>query len=216
MKSKLFLLFSILSIFAISLEYAITRPTSNCLFLTYFSSAAFPWVWLLTVPVNLCIIYAYNRFLPRLGPYKTLCLFALVTLLINTSCALYSSKVPVLIFLQTIWKDIYILLMFKQIWSMIHASCIFNGKKLYGFIYGIGTLGSIFGSMIPKTFATSIGSEKIFFFTAPIYLFLMLSYYGVCQCSSVKQEGFDQALTQDSRAREAISLIKRVPLLTAV
>jgi AAA family ATP:ADP antiporter len=212
-----FIIFAILSVFCVCGEYAITRPTSNALFLTLFSVKAYPWVWLATVPLNLCVIYLYNRFLSKIGPLRMLCSLAFVTILMNFLAGSLYSSWPQFIFIQYMWKDIYVLLMLKQIWSMIHST-IPSGKAkyLYGFIYGMGTVGTISGSMIPGFFAPVFGSEKILFFTLPIYLLLMLSYSVALKHSKVNQESFEKDLTADPRAREAISLIRRSPVLLAV
>ncbi len=62
---RLFVLFAILVGFSISFEYAVTRPASNAIFLTIFSSKALPWVWLATVPLNLCVIFLYSHLLTK-------------------------------------------------------------------------------------------------------------------------------------------------------
>src|SRR5690606_17799429 len=87
------------------------------------------------------------------------------------------STFPHLIFLQFAWKDLYVLLMLKQLWSMIHSTVsVKRAKYLYGFIYGTGTLGAISGSLVPTFLATAIGSEKILFLTIPVYAALLFFY----------------------------------------
>src|SRR5665213_3118560 len=115
---KFFIFFAMLSAMAICGEYAITRPTSNALFLTLFSAKAYPWVWLATVPLNLFVIYLYNHFLPKIGPLRMLCSLALLTMVTNSLAGFCYSSLPQFIFFQYAWKDIYVLLMLKQLWSM--------------------------------------------------------------------------------------------------
>jgi AAA family ATP:ADP antiporter len=216
-KEKLFIFFSMLSVFFVCGEYAITRPTSNSLFLTLFSAKAYPWVWLATVPLNLFVVYLYNRLLSKAGPLYMLCSIALTTVVINTLSGLFYSQFPQLIFFQYAWKDIYVLLMLKQLWSMIHSTIAASrAKYLYGFIYGMGTIGAISGSLVPGFLASYFGSEKILFFTLPLYLGLVLSYRMAFQRSGVQQSTFEKDLTPDPRAREALSLIRRSPVLIAV
>lgn len=213
---KWFILFAMLSAFCICGEYAITRPTSNSLFLTLFSSKAYPWVWLATAPLNLFVIYLYNRFLPKWGPHRMLCSFAVLTILINVLSGIFYSQLPQLIFFQYAWKDIYVILMLKQLWSMIHGTIApTRAKYLYGCIYGVGTLGAISGSLIPGFLAIDFGTEHILFFTLPLYLLLILSYTLAFNRSKVK-ERFQQELTLDPRPREAFSLIRRTPLLVTI
>lgn len=214
---KFFLFFAMLSGFLICGEYAITRPTSNALFLTLFSAKAYPWVWLATVPLNLGVIYLYNRFLPKIGPLRMVWGFAFAALCINALAGFFYTEFPQLIFFQYAWKDIYILLMLKQLWSMIHSTIpSTRGKYLYGCIYGIGTCGAVLCSLIPSFLAVSLGSERILYFTTPLYLLLLFSYTMAFHRSNLNQATFEKDLTTDSRPREAFSLIRRSPTLIAV
>jgi ATP:ADP antiporter, AAA family len=216
-KERGFVFFAMLSAMAICGEYAITRPTSNSLFLTLFSSKGYPWVWLATVPLNLGVIYLYNRFLPKIGPLKILWIFAGLTAGINALAGLLFTKLPLFIFFQYAWKDIYVLLMLKQLWSMIHSTIpSTRAKYLYGCIYGMGTIGAVSGSMIPGFLATYLGSEKILYLTIPVYLVLLFSYTMAFNRSSVNESTFTKDLTPDPRPREALSLIRRSPTLIAV
>lgn len=214
---KLFIFFTMCAVALICGEYAITRPTSNALFLTTFSVKAYPWVWLATVPLNLFVIYLYNRFLPKIGPLKMLCSLAIATMTINSLSGLLYSSLPQLVFFQYAWKDIYVLLMLKQLWSMIHSTIpAARAKFLYGCIYGMGTIGAITGSIIPGFFAVSFGSERILYLTFPLYLLMMLAYANAYRRSSLNADTFEQDLTPNPRPSEAISLIRRTPVLIAV
>lgn len=211
---KWFTFFAMLCACLICGEYGITRPTSNSLFLTLFSSQSYPWVWLATVPINLLAVYLYNRFLPLIGPLRMLISFALLTIFINTLSGIYYSYFPQLIFFQYAWKDIYVLLMLKQLWSMIHGTIpAKRANYLYGCIYGMGTVGAVGGSLIPSLFAVSLGSERILFFTLPIYLLLIFVYKTAFDLSGIQQSTFSQDLTPNPSPSEALSLIRRSPLL---
>ncbi len=206
-----------LSAFLICGEYAITRPTSNALFLTGFSSHAYPWVWLATVPLNFFVVYLYNRFLPKIGPLKMLWTFVLITIFVNVSSGVLYSTFPQLIFFQYAWKDIYVLFMLKQLWSMIHSTIPpTKAKYLYGCIYGMGTIGAISGSSIPAFLAPFLGSERILLFTLPVYSLLLLAYTMAYLRSGVNQSNFEKDLSHDPRPKEAISLIFRSPILIAI
>jgi AAA family ATP:ADP antiporter len=216
-KERWFVFFAMLSAMTICGEYAMTRPTSNALFLTQFSSKGYPWVWLATVPLNLAVIYLYNRFLPKFGPLKILWTFAIATAGINALAGVLYFKAPLFIFFQYAWKDIYVLLMLKQLWSMIHSTLpASRAKYLYGCIYGVGTIGAISGSLIPGFLATYLGSEKILYLTIPVYLLLLFAYTMAFNRSGVNESTFTKDLTPDPRPREAFSLIRRSPVLIAV
>ena len=214
---KGFILFAMLVGFCIAGEYAITRPASTSIFLTDFSTRHLPFVWLATVPLNFLVVYLYNRFLPILGPIKMIGMIASAAVLINTSCAFLLTDFPSLIFFQFAWKDIYILLMFKQLWSLIHTT-IAQGraKYLYGLIYGMGTIGSITCSLIPSFFAVELGSEKLFLATLPLYAILFGAYMMAFKRSSLSSTTFKETLSDDPRPKEAISLIRRNKFLLGV
>lgn len=213
---KLFIAFAMLSAFLICGEYAVTRPTSNALFLTQFSSKAYPWVWLFTVPLNFFAIHCYNKFLPKVGPWKILVAFALGAMGINSLTALLSPQIPILLFFQYAWKDIYVLFMLKQLWSMIHSTIPQErAKSWYGFIYASGTCGAICGSLIPGFVAVSVGSEKILFLTLPLYLLLLGVYQKALQLSGISAFSAEK-LTQSPRPSVAFTLIRRSPLLIGV
>lgn len=214
---KIFIFCSLICGALICGEYAMTRPSSNALFVTVFTSKAFPYVWLATVPFNFGVIYLYNRFLPKIGPLRMLLTFASLAILVNALTGFFYKTIPQIIFFQYIWKDIYVLLMLKQLWSMIHSTIpSTRAKYLYGCIYGMGTIGAISGSMIPSFFASSLGSEKILLFTLPVYLFLMFIYTMAYRRSGVNRTDFRKDLSDDPRPKEALSLIKRSPVLIGI
>jgi ATP/ADP translocase len=217
MKEKSFVFFAMLSAFLICGEYAVTRPTSNALFLTAFSAKAYPWVWLATIPLNLLVVFFYNRYLPKFGPLKIITWVSCLIILINALTAKIGHLFPGVIFFQYAWKDIYILLMLKQLWSMIHSTVNpANSKYFYGIIYGTGTIGAILGSLIPTFLAPVFGTEGILFFTLPGYLVLLFSYQMAYRRSSVNSVTFEKDLTPTPTLSEAFSLIKRTPILIAV
>lgn len=213
---KLFVLFSMLTGFCITSEYGITRPASQSIFLSVFSAESLPYVWLAIVPFNFFIISLYNRFLPRMGPLKMMGLIILAIALINASSAFLLPLFPKLIFFQTCFKDIYILLMFKQLWSMIHSTITSQkAKLLYGLIFSCGTCGSVAGSMIPGFFAPLFGSEALFLFTPPIYLLLFVFYKQAYQQSGIHHL-HEWSRPGSIRSREGFTLIAKNRYLLAV
>src|ERR1700722_4356596 len=153
-QERLFILFAMLCGFFISCEYAIIRPVSNAVFLTAYGSTAFPYAWLATVPLNLFIVGLYNQYLPRLGCFK---MFVAVTSFVaatNLFCALFLKQITWLPFVFYLWKEIYVMLMFQQLWSVIHSTIAYErAKYLYGLFFGVGALGAALGSILPGFFA---------------------------------------------------------------
>jgi AAA family ATP:ADP antiporter len=175
---RFFILFAMLCSFFISSEYAIIRPASNAVFLTAYGSSAFPYAWLATVPLNLLLVALYNTYLPKLGCFKMFASTAVAVIAINSFCALFLDRISWLPFVFYLWKEVYIMLMFQQLWSVIHSTISFGkAKYLYGFIFGVGALGAMTGSILPGFFAVKLGSESLLFATLPIYFGLALCYY---------------------------------------
>ena len=210
---KLFLYFVMLTGFLISAEYGITRPASNALVLSQFSASALPWIWLFTVPFNLLIITLYNRYLPRLGPLTLLGSTAFITIVINCLTNIFLTAFTPIILIQFIWKDIYVLLMFKQLWSLIHGTIApHRAKYLYGLIYAMGTAGAIFGNLIPSLFAVEIGSKFLFLFTLPLYLSVFFFYKKAYQYSPLSKHYFSEEIKEKE---PTFSLLKS-PLLLSI
>ncbi len=178
LQERLFILCAMLCSFFISADYSIIRPVSNAVFITAYSSEWFPYAWLAVVPLNLAVVTLYNNYLPRLGCFKMfLCVGGAISA-ISLFAACFLKKIGCLPFFFYIWKEVYIMLCFQLLWSVIHSSnSTGRAKYLYGFLFGIGALGSMTGSMVPSFLAVKVGSENLLFMSMPIFLLLGISYY---------------------------------------
>lgn len=186
---KLFLFFAMLCGFFITAEYAITKPTSNSIFLAHYSVKLYPYAWLLTVPLNLVIVTLYNRFLSKLGCFKMFLCTIFLTMGINVLSGAFVKQFPPLAFFLYVWKDIYVLLMFQQLWSVIHTKTeISKAKYLYGILFGVSGIGAIFGSLVPSFFAVKMGSEHLLYMTIPLYLFFIGAYHQMLKRSGMEGE----------------------------
>lgn len=211
-KELLFTFSAMLCGFLIASDYAIIRPVSNSLFIFTYGSSFFPYAWLATVPLNFLIVALYNRFLPRLGCYKMFLIIAGVVVGGNLFCALFLKKIFALPFLFYVWKEIYILLMLQQLWSVIHATIdMKRAKYLYGILFGVGGLGGVAGSLVPGFGAVKFGSENLLFFSLPIYAVLLFSYFLLLRNSSSSVK--TQLSTQNREALHALKNIKNSPFL---
>lgn len=188
-KELWFVLGAMLCGFLVCAEYAVIRPVANSLFISTYSADWLPYAWLVMVPLNFLVVMLYNRFLPRLGCLR---MFLLITTLVvsgNFISALLLKKVALLPFIFYVWKEIYILLMLQQIWSVIHATIDSKrAKYLYGFLFGIGGLGGFCGSMVSGFTAVKFGSENLLFLSLPIYALLVLAYRFFLQHSSMNEQ----------------------------
>ena len=216
-REKLFLLAAFLCSFFISSEYAIIRPVSNSLFIQYFGAKAFPYAWLLAIPLNLSIVYLYNRFLPRV---KCLSLFLLVAssvCFVNTLASIFMAKSPSFTFFFYMWKDVYVMLMFQLLWSVIHSTIDLNKAKfLYGLLFGIGALGGLSGSLFTGSFAVAWGSESLLFMTIPIYFCLALSYRFLIKNSLSVDQSVSKEIKSKDVMKDSFQIIARSKVLTAI
>ncbi|MCP5505936.1 MAG: hypothetical protein H7A38_03515 [Chlamydiales bacterium] len=73
----------------ITAEYAITKPTSNSIFLAHYSVKLYPYAWLLTVPLNFVVVTLYNRFLSKLGCFRMFLCTIFATMGINALSGAY-------------------------------------------------------------------------------------------------------------------------------
>ncbi|MGL4539738.1 MAG: Npt1/Npt2 family nucleotide transporter [Candidatus Rhabdochlamydia sp.] len=199
---RLFIMGAMLCGFFISADYSIIRPVINSLFITKYGTHFFPYAWLLSIPLNLVLIGLYNKYLPKLGCLKTYLIVAGSIVAINYSCALFIKQFSFLIFFLYIWKDIYIMLMFQQLWSVIHSTVTLKrAKYLYGIFLGAGGLGSVLGSLLPGFFAVKIGSESLLYMTLPLYLCLTAAYMLTLKQST---QGLSLQLEEKKGAKDAL------------
>ena len=185
-RERIFIFSAMLCGFLISADYAIIRPVSNSLFIHSYTSQWFPYAWLATVPLNFLAVSLYNRYLPKLGCFKMFLSIICLIMFGNLFCALFLTKLAWLPFLFYIWKEVYILLMLQQLWSVVHTTIpAQRAKYLYGILFGVGALGGVAGSILPGFFAVLVGSENLLFATLPIYLLLLGAYQLLVKNSAI-------------------------------
>ncbi|VHO03137.1 Npt1/Npt2 family nucleotide transporter [Candidatus Rhabdochlamydia sp. T3358] len=174
---RLFILGAMLCGFFILADYSIIYPVSNSLFISTYGTHFFPYAWLVSIPLNLLLVGLYNKYLPKLGCLKTYLIVAGSIVTINYSCAFLVKQYSFLSFFLYVWKDVYVMLMFQQLWSVIHSTVsLKRAKYLYGIFFGVGGLGSLAGSLLPGFFAVKMGSESLLYMTLPLYLCLTAAF----------------------------------------
>ncbi len=174
---KLFILCAMICGFCITSEYSITKPVSYSVFISAYKASYLPYAWLLTIPLNFLVVFFYNKFLPKIGCFKMVLATILSVGFINLAASYLLPIYPKLAIFHFAWKDIYVLLMFQHLWSMIHATIkIKQAKYLYGIIYAVGGLGSVIGSLLPAYLATKVGSEKLLCSSMFFYAVFGLSF----------------------------------------
>ncbi len=176
-QERLFILAAMFCGFFINADYSIVRPVSNSIFLSFFSSTILPYVWLAALPINFLLVSLYNRYLPKLGCWRIFVVIASLIVLGNTLGAIYLSQAPYFSVMHFIWKEVYVLLLFQTLWSLIHMTVsVERAKSLYGVMFGFGGLGAVIGSFVPGFCAMELGSETLLFFSLPILVAMGLVY----------------------------------------
>lgn len=217
---QLFILFAMFCGFFISMGYAIARPVSNSVFITAYTTHFFPYAWLAAVPLNLAVVGLYNHFLPKLGCVRMMGIVLMIIAGGDAFCGLFMQKIPGLPFLYYIWKEIYVMLLFQQLWSVIHSTVqLKSAKFLFGIFFAVGACGGVLGNMIPGFFAVQMGSENLLFLTFPVYASLMLLYFMAVQNSETIRGGAEVKSLGGSEGadwRQGFKLIKNSPFLTFI
>ncbi|MGR3973998.1 MAG: Npt1/Npt2 family nucleotide transporter [Candidatus Rhabdochlamydia sp.] len=186
---KLFILCAMVCGFCIMADYGIVRPISHSVFLSTYGSDIFPYVWIAVVPFNFLIIELYNRFLPKLGIYRMFYTILGSILVVNGFAAFFMTQIAGFPFLFYIWKEVYVMLLFQQLWSMIHSTIkMQEAKYLYGLFFAFGGLGATCGNRFIDQFAVKLGSQNLLFASLPLMLILGLSFYYVLKYSSLEKK----------------------------
>ncbi len=209
-----FILAAMACAFCIMGEYSIIRPVSHSLFLSAYGSSGFLYAWLACIPLNLAVVAFYNRLLPRWGCLKMFLCIAGIVVSGNLFCVFFLKKIWFLPFLFYIWKEVYVMLMFQQLWSLIHANMKEGrAKYLYGLMFAVGGVGGSLGSLLPSFFAVSVGSESLLYFTVPLYMLLFYAFHLALKNQAVVTGG---ASTGRPLLRDSLQQIARSKLLVFI
>lgn len=217
-KEKLFFCLAALCSFLISADYAIVRPVSQSVFVHFFGSKSLPYVWLCSIPLNLCVVSLYNRFVPKIGCFKFFILSSLCIAGVNSLATFFLDSISWCAFFLYIWKEVYILLMFQQLWAIIHSTMKQKeAKYLYGVLFGFGALGGFVGSLIPGFWAATFGSESLLICSSPIYVLLVFAYFYLLKYSGSGEERVEAEKTKSfASLLQGVGLIRASSLLKAI
>jgi ATP/ADP translocase len=209
-QEKFFILFAMLCGFCITFEYAITKPTSNSIFISTYSVTCFPYAWLALILLNFLVVIAFNRLLPKLGCLKLQAIICFFTIAMNTFSAFKIIQITWLPFVHYLWKDIYVLLMFQQLWSVIHSTIKTSYVKyLYGLLFGIGGIGAVLGSVFPGWMAVKLGSPWLLLMTIPLYILFFFFYLSLLAFAKrVPGAQFQEISASNAVQGEGFKLIK--------
>jgi AAA family ATP:ADP antiporter len=214
---RMFIFAAMVCSYLISAEYAIVRPVSNSVFIASYGAKLLPWAWVFSIPLNLLVLSLYNRCLGRMKCFPFFVLVACSVVCVNAISSILLSAFSIVPFLFYIWKDIYVMLMFQLLWSVIHTTThLSRARYLYGLLFGVGALGGLTGSVVAGSFAVSVGSERLLLFTLPIYAALVMAYKVLVKNSALVRLDVANEIKQTSSIKESISLVMGSKLLFAI
>ncbi len=215
-----FFLFAFFTGAFICMDYAIVRPICTSVFLKAFGSSWYPYVWLTTIPLNVLCVGLYNSMIVRLGCLRTFLCFTSVVVSTHTIASMYLQMYPWLSFFYYAWKEVYVMLMLHQLWSVVQATfSMREAKFFYGILFAGGGLGGIVGSVIPGIFAVQIGSEQLLLLAIPILPVAFFLYAQMLKCTD---QGLDYKLEVQERMHigkafmHGISLIRSSRVLPLI
>jgi AAA family ATP:ADP antiporter len=216
---KFFILFAVLTGFSIYVDYSIIRPAINSIYIQNYTAQWIPYSWIVVMPLNFGLVYLYNRILPKWGCLKTFGRICLTVMLMSLVSALYIDKFKYLAFIQCAWKDVYIMLMFKQLWSLIHTSIpMKRAKIMYGLIWGGAGLGAVFGSLVPAFSAVQVGSQNLLLVSIPMYSLIYLFYKKAYKHSALTTNQLHFKEVEDSAVstKDGFALFKKSKILVYI
>ncbi|MCH9621956.1 MAG: hypothetical protein S4CHLAM20_13870 [Chlamydiia bacterium] len=178
-KELLFILNLMICGFCLAADAAITKSVSTSFFLEAYDSSFFPLAWLISLPLNFLVVFFYNKHIAYFGPKKMMGKALYSTAIFNVLCAFLIKKSYILPFALYIWKEVFVMFMFHNLWSVIHSGVdLKRAKYLYGLFFGIGSLGSVFGGVVTFQFSQILGSHNLLLVTFPLY---MITFYVYCK-----------------------------------
>ena len=203
--------------FCIMFDYGVVRPVSNSIFITHYGSDFFPYAWLAIVPLSFVIVELYNRFLARLGVFKMFVTIIVTIGAINIFCALFMNKISFLPFFFYVWKEIYVMLLFQQLWSVIHSTLhMRQAKYIYGLIFAVGGVGGILGNVIPGYLAVKMGTSNLLFYSLPLFALLTVAFKYLLKPTVLKTEPVEQPINNFWEGVTAIRNSKYLSFILAI
>lgn len=167
--------------FSVIAAYYVVKPATRSLFIQNLGADKLPFVYILTALVIGVVVAGWDRLVDRYERHH----LVLISSLFFMSCLLFFRGMfamgvrwtPVGFYL---FSDIFSVVSVTLFWSFTND--IFQpgeGKRLFGFIGGGGTLGSFLGSRIAASYAESLGTENLLFVAAALLSPTILLAYAV-------------------------------------
>ena len=214
-KEKAFIFFMLICGFMICAEAAITKSVSTSFFIHAYGPESYPYAWMASLPLNFFIVYLYNKNIANYGCTAIMGVVLLFTILFNLFCYYFLQLIAPLPFLLYLWKEVFIMFMLHNLWSVIHSTITFEkATYLYGIFFGVGGLGSAAGSFAAGMYAVSIGSAALLLLTLPLYIMTFFCFKkGVSIRSQMKSQESISLTIERGNIKYGLNLIKGSTLL---
>jgi len=185
--------------FCITLEYSVIKPICHSCFIAQYGAKAFPYAWLGILPLNFLLVNLYHRLVVKIGCLATLMWTTGLSVAINGLGPILLERSTLFPFFLYLWKDVYILLMFQQLWSVIHSTDLGGKQRFwYGILFGVGGFGTVLGSLIPGYFAVEVGSLKLLYLAPPVAM-IMTFFYSRLIATRSKMTGGNPDITFEKK-----------------
>ena len=199
--------------------YELVRSPSNTLFKAAYGKEGLPYVMAATPVAVLLMLYVYGRLLTRLGPRRTLVTTTLASCaLIAGSYGAIALKWKFASVILYITREAYIVLLMEQYWSFLNSTLgDANARRLNGPVCGIGSAGSIVGTMLVGSLAQPLGTAALVLLgaviTLPTALFGYLAYRHAGEPQPAPQEPRSDSLGARLFTREPVLVILLIVIL---
>jgi AAA family ATP:ADP antiporter len=196
--------------FALMASYGIVRPLARAVF--SFDARFMLWGMAATPLLVTLLIWPYGWALSRLGPRRTI----LWSSVLSASLLVLPFLVrhPYLTFFLYVWKDVYVVLLVEQFWSLANSShSIAQGKRRFGALLFIGGLGAVSGNQLVALLAEPLGSWTVY-----LGAILVLVPFALLM-DRAHQGGEEEGASQPGKEAvdgHALGMLARSPLLFSI
>jgi AAA family ATP:ADP antiporter len=163
--------------YALTVTYALARPTTESLYIEHYGGQRLPLAWLALVVGSALVATLYRRAAARFGLLRLQGLATAASATILGLCLVgVAWDLPLIHFFLYLWKDLYIIVVVEVFWSIANATYpLSSARWLYGLFLGAGALGGISGNLLVSAAASAIGTLHTLWLDVPLLLVCALA-----------------------------------------
>ncbi len=145
--------------FSLMASYGIVRPLARALF--SFEARFMLWGMAVTPLLVTLLLWPYGVALSRLGPRRTVIWCTAASALLLALPLLF--RHPWLTFFLYVWKDVYVVLLVEQFWSLANSiHSVEGGKRRFGILLFIGGIGAVSGNQLVALLSEPLGAWTVY------------------------------------------------------